>query len=79
MSRCSVWQKPLAAPPTPRARPFSIVTGGSRWIGMLTDYLTPLGLTRHLASIRVVDVTGTQILHDPQGSLDALAEPPLLP
>lgn len=56
-----------------RGRPFSIVTGGSRWIGMLTDYLTPLGLTRHLASIRVVNVTGTQILHDPQRSLDALA------
>lgn len=55
-----------------KGRPFSIVTGGKRWIGMLTDYLQPLGLTQHLASIRVVDVTGTQILNDPQGSLDAL-------
>jgi allantoin racemase len=55
-----------------KGRPFSIVTGGKRWIALLTDYLKPLGLTRHLASIRVVDVTGTQILNDPQGSLDAL-------
>ncbi|HEY0302606.1 MAG TPA: aspartate/glutamate racemase family protein, partial [Rhizomicrobium sp.] len=57
-----------------KGRPFSIVTGGQRWIALLTEYLAPLGLTRHLASIRVVDVTGTQILNDPRGSLDVLAQ-----
>lgn len=56
-----------------KGRPFSIVTGGQRWIALLKDYLAPLGLTRHLASIRVVDVTGSQVMADPQGSLDALA------
>jgi allantoin racemase len=30
-------------------------------------------LTEWLASVRVVDTTGSQILADPQGSLDALA------
>lgn len=54
-------------------RPFSIVTGGERWIGLLQGYLASVGLTEWLASIRVVDTTGSQILADPRGSLDALA------
>ena len=41
---------------------------------MLTDYLMPLGLTDYLASVRAVDVTGSQILADPEGSLDKLAQ-----
>lgn len=57
-----------------RQKPFSIVTGGERWATMLADYLTPLGLTKHLASIRTVDVTGSQIMADPRGSLGKLAE-----
>lgn len=57
-----------------KGQPFSIVTGGERWIAMLRDYLMPLGLTEHLASIRTVDTTGSQILADPQGSLDKLAQ-----
>jgi Asp/Glu/hydantoin racemase len=57
-----------------RRRPFSIVTGGERWVGMLKDYLMPLGLTEYLASVRAVDVTGSQILSDPDGSLDKLAQ-----
>lgn len=56
-----------------KRQPFSIVTGGERWAPMLRDYLTPLGLTECLASIRTVDTTGSQILADPQGSLDTLA------
>lgn len=54
-------------------RPFSIVTGGERWIGLLQGYLASVGLTEWLASIRVVDTTGSQILADPRASLDALA------
>jgi len=57
-----------------RRQPFSIVTGGERWAAMLTDYLAPLGLTEHLASIRTVNVTGSQIMADPDGSLSKLAE-----
>jgi allantoin racemase len=55
-------------------RPFSIVTGGQRWIALLQGYLGNLGLTEWLASVRVVDATGSQILADPQGSLDLLAQ-----
>jgi Asp/Glu/hydantoin racemase len=55
-------------------QPFSIVTGGKSWVAMLRDYLLPLGLTDHLASIRTVDTTGSQILDDPKGSLDGLAQ-----
>jgi allantoin racemase len=54
-------------------QPFSIVTGGQRWVALLTEYLAGLGLTEHLASIRTVNVTGSQILADPDRSLDALA------
>lgn len=54
-------------------RPFSIVTGGAAWGPMLQDYLMPLGLIGHLASIRTVDVTGSQIMADPDGSIDVLA------
>lgn len=57
-----------------RRQPFSIVTGGERWASMLTDYLTPLGLTEYLASIRTVNVTGSQIMADPEGSLSKLVE-----
>jgi allantoin racemase len=57
-----------------RRRPFSIVTGGARWVPMLTDYLKALELTDYLASVRAIDVTGSQILADPEGSLDKLAQ-----
>jgi allantoin racemase len=55
-------------------RPFSIVTGGQRWVPMLTEYLTGLGLTKHLASIRVIESTGSQVLADPAGNLARLAD-----
>ena len=55
-------------------RPFSIVTGGQRWVPMLTEYLTGLGLTKYLASIRVIESTGSQVLADPEGNLTRLAD-----
>lgn len=55
-------------------RPFSVITGGERWVSMLTEALMPYGLTEYLASIRTVDVTGSQILADPDGSIDKLAQ-----
>lgn len=57
-----------------KREPFSVVTGGENWVAMLRDYLSPLGLNEHLVSIRTVDTTGSQILADPQGSLDRLAQ-----
>jgi len=57
-----------------RCERFSIVTGGALWAEMLTEYLLPLGLTSHLASIRTVDVTGSQILADPDNSIGKLAD-----
>lgn len=57
-----------------KREPFSVVTGGENWVAMLRDYLSPLGLNEHLVSIRTVDATGSQILADPQGSLDRLAQ-----
>jgi Asp/Glu/hydantoin racemase len=55
-------------------QPFSIVTGGKRWVPMLTEYLTGLGLAKHLASIRVIESTGSQVLADPEGNLARLAD-----
>ena len=55
-------------------RPFSIVTGGQRWVPMLTEYLTGLGLAKHLASIRVIESTGSQVLADPKGNMERLAQ-----
>jgi Asp/Glu/hydantoin racemase len=55
-------------------QPFSIVTGGQRWVSMLTEYLTGLGLTKYLASIHVIDSTGSQVLADPEGNLARLAD-----
>lgn len=55
-------------------QPFSIVTGGQRWVPMLTEYLTGLGLAKYLASIRVIDSTGSQVLADPEGNLARLAD-----
>lgn len=57
-----------------KQKPFSIVTGGEKWVAMLRDYLSPLGLNDCLVSIRTVDTTGSQILADPQGSLEKLAQ-----
>jgi allantoin racemase len=55
-------------------QPFSIVTGGKRWVPMLTEYLTGLGLTKWLASICVIESTGSQVLADPEGHLTRLAD-----
>lgn len=54
--------------------PFSIVTGGERWISMLREYLASLGLTEWLASIRVVDASGSEILAQPAEHLEKLKD-----
>jgi Asp/Glu/hydantoin racemase len=53
---------------------FSIVTGGERWIAMLTEYVGVLGLADRFVGVRAVAPTGAQIAADPQGSAAVLAQ-----
>ncbi len=55
-----------------RAGRFSIVTGGAAWKPMLERLAGALGVSRALASVRTVDVTGGQIAADPDAALDRL-------
>lgn len=55
-------------------RRFSIVTGGSAWEAMLTEFVQTIGLSEQLASIRAVTMTGDQIAADPDGAVTPLAQ-----
>lgn len=55
-------------------RRFAIVTGGVRWIGMLTEYVATLGLSAQLAGVHAVAPTGADIAADLEGSIALLAE-----
>ncbi|MCE2947206.1 MAG: aspartate/glutamate racemase family protein [bacterium] len=55
-----------------RAGRFSIVTGGAAWKPMLERLAGALGVSKALASVRTVDVTGGQIAADPDAALDRL-------
>jgi allantoin racemase len=57
---------------TAGGRRFSIVTGGSAWKPMLTEFVQSIGLSQDLASIRVVPMTGDQIAADPDAALASL-------
>lgn len=48
---------------------FSIVTGGTAWRPMLTEFVALLGLSAQLASIRATDATGGEIHRDPDAAL----------
>jgi allantoin racemase len=50
-----------------------ILTGGARWVPMLTEFVGTLGLSAHLAGVRAVAATGAQIAADPDGTLGELA------
>lgn len=54
-------------------RRFSIVTGGSAWQEMLTEFVQGTGLSAQLASIRPVSLTGDRIAGDPAAAIPALA------
>lgn len=54
-------------------RRFSIVTGGSAWQEMLTEFVQGIGLSSQLASIRAVPLTGDRIAADPAAAIPALA------
>ncbi|WP_213769431.1 aspartate/glutamate racemase family protein [Bradyrhizobium sp. dw_78] len=51
---------------------FSIVTGGAAWEPILSEYVTSLGLTGRLASIRTLAATGDQIAREPDAALAEL-------
>jgi allantoin racemase len=53
---------------------FAIVTGGLRWIAMLTEYVAALGLSDRLAGVHAVAPTGAEIAVNPQGSVTLLAD-----
>jgi Asp/Glu/hydantoin racemase len=53
---------------------FAIVTGGARWVPMLTEYMAMLGLAERFAGVHAVAPTGAEIAADPGGSVALLAE-----
>lgn len=53
---------------------FGIVTGGALWKPMLEEFVATLGLSRQLAAVRTVALTGDQIAHDTDAALVPLAE-----
>jgi Asp/Glu/hydantoin racemase len=56
-----------------RGRRFAIVTGGPLWGPMLTEFVSGLGLSERLASVRTIAPTGNQIARDPDAALAQLA------
>ena len=52
---------------------FGIVTGGTLWGPMLTEFVATLGLTDRLASVRTIAPTGGQIAVKPEAALADLA------
>jgi Asp/Glu/hydantoin racemase len=55
-------------------RRFAVVTGGERWIPMLTEYIGALGLSAQLGGVHAVAPTGADIAADPDGSVALLAD-----
>ena len=50
-----------------------ILTGGARWVPMLTEFVGTLGLSAQLAGVRAVAATGAQIAAEPERALGELA------
>lgn len=55
-------------------RRFSIITGGERWVPMLSEFVAGLGLSSSLASIRAVAPSGGEIAANPQAAHHILAQ-----
>ena len=45
---------------------FSIVTGGTRWRPMLEEFVNSMGLSKQLASVETVALSGADIARDPE-------------
>src|SRR5436190_21310524 len=54
-------------------RKFSIVTGGRRWGPMLEEFVSAIGLTANLASVRTVDALGADRAAKHDGALEDLS------
>jgi Asp/Glu/hydantoin racemase len=54
-------------------RRFAIVTGGSRWVPMLEEFVASIGLTDRLAVVKAVAPSGGDIARDPERAYDLLA------
>jgi len=50
-----------------------ILTGGARWVPMLTEFVGTLGLSAQLAGVRAVAATGAEIAAEPERALGELA------
>jgi allantoin racemase len=50
-----------------------ILTGGARWVPMLTEFVGTLGLSAQLAGVRAVAPTGAEIAANPERALGELA------
>jgi Asp/Glu/hydantoin racemase len=50
-----------------------ILTGGERWVPMLTEFVGTLGLAAKLAGVRAVAATGAQIAAEPDRAIAELA------
>jgi allantoin racemase len=53
---------------------FSIVTGGTRWVVMLEEFVASRGAAARLASVRAVPQTGGAIAANPDAALAALTK-----
>ncbi|MBN8535225.1 MAG: aspartate/glutamate racemase family protein [Rhizobiales bacterium] len=53
--------------------PFSIVTGGTAWVPLLREFVSAIGLSDRLASVRASAMTGGEIARDPDGALSLLS------
>lgn len=53
---------------------FSILTGGDRWVPILTKQVEDLGLSSRLASVKAVPLTGAEIAADQQKAIKIISE-----
>lgn len=57
-----------------RGRRFALLTGGARWVPMLHEFVSAMGMMDRLAAVRSIPQTGAQIAANPDRALPALAE-----
>lgn len=53
---------------------FSVLTGGERWVPMLEERFSDLGLASRVASVRAIPLTGAEIVKDQERAFNLLAE-----
>lgn len=53
---------------------FSILTGGDRWVPMLKEQVSAMGISSRVASVRSIPLTGAQIAQDQERALTLLTD-----